>query len=234
MDWLVLEKGSDMIGMEEKEPDLSGLDSDQREICAYLASWGDQWVPQVDIAKRAGGKRRFQEDPEWAVRMFPSLVESRLVESNSNGHYRLRRRVKQETLKEPDKTKEEVSLEKLTGARKKILFVDDDLVCRKLVGAYLQNSGYEVLTAQDATEAMVMAEGGNLSLIILDLDLEGESGLMLMKFLKRNNSAVPIILYTGLSHDDKHTLEMLKEGAHQYVQKGPVADLGKAVKNVLV
>jgi len=115
-------------------------------------------------------------------------------------------------------------------ASKKILYVDDDKDWRDVVTGTLHDAGHEVLTAKDATEAMVLTEGVKLGLTILDLDLAGEDGLILMKFFKRNQPDVPIILYTGLSHDDNAILAMLKQGAHQYVRKGPLGDLRKAVQ----
>ena len=108
--------------------------------------------------------------------------------------------------------------------------MDDDKDWRDVVSAALQDAGYKAMTAKDATEAMRLAEGVNLALIILDLDLDGEDGLVLMKFSKRNEPDVPIILYTGLRHDDDAILEMLRQGAHQYVRKGPLEDLCKAVQ----
>ena len=113
---------------------------------------------------------------------------------------------------------------------KKILYVDDDKDWRDVVTVTLQDAGYEVLTAKNATEAMQMTEVGVIGSIILDLDLDGEDGWMLMKFFKRNQPDLPIILYTGLSHDDDAILEMLRQGAHRYVRKGPMEDLCKAVK----
>jgi CheY-like chemotaxis protein len=77
---------------------------------------------------------------------------------------------------------------------------------------------------------MRLTDGVKLGLIILDLDLDGEDGLVLMKFFKCNQPDVPIILYTGLNHDDAAILEMLRQGAHQYVRKGPLEDLRKAVQ----
>ena len=118
-------------------------------------------------------------------------------------------------------------------AKKTILFVDDDKDWRELVTTVLRDSGYEVRTARDATEAMVQTEGVQLSLMILDLDLGGESGLMLLSFLQRNQPGVPIILFTGLNHDDEQIQGMLKQGAHQYVRKGPLEDLSKAVEVAL-
>ena len=53
---------------------------------------------------------------------------------------------------------------------------------------------------------------------------------MLMRFFKRNQPDVPIILYTGLGHDDEAIQEMLRQGARQYVRKGPLAELLQAVR----
>jgi CheY-like chemotaxis protein len=65
-------------------------DRDQREICAYLACWREKWISQAEICRRAGGKRRFQEDSRWAIALLPRLVEKGLIESDANGHFRLR------------------------------------------------------------------------------------------------------------------------------------------------
>jgi len=116
---------------------------------------------------------------------------------------------------------------------KQILYVDDDKEWREVVSVTFQDDGHEVLTAKDATEAMRLAADAKLALIILDLDLDGEDGLVLMRFFKHNQPDVPIILYTGLRHDDDAILEMLRQGALQYVRKGPLEDLHKAVQAVV-
>ena len=113
--------------------------------------------------------------------------------------------------------------------RKTILFVDDDEGWREVVAVRLQDAGFEVLTAKDASEAMERAEGIELGLIILDLDLKGESGLALMRCLKRNHPDLPILLYTAQDYDNAAILAMLKEGAHQYLQKGSLEELIVAV-----
>ena len=106
-----------------------------------------------------------------------------------------------------------------------VLFIDDDQAWREIVQASLQNAGYNILTAQDASEAMERAEGVNLGLIILDLNLGGESGLTFMKYLKHNNPGVPILLFTGMEHDDPTIRSMLDQGADQYVRKGSLEEL---------
>ena len=68
------------------------MDADERDICLYLKSWPGQFVSAREISRRAGGKRRFQVEPNWASAALSRLQERALVESDSTGHYRLRRR----------------------------------------------------------------------------------------------------------------------------------------------
>lgn len=108
--------------------------------------------------------------------------------------------------------------------------MDDHKDWRDVVTATFQDAGYESLTAENATPALLLAEGVKLGLTILDPDLDGEDGLALMKFFKANQPDVAIILCSGLGHDNDATLEMLRQGAHQYVRKGPLEDLCKATQ----
>jgi hypothetical protein len=72
------------------------MDADEKAICEYLKSWPDQYVSGREISRRAGGKWRFREDPEWAGPVLTRLVERSIVESDSTGHYRLVRQTKSE------------------------------------------------------------------------------------------------------------------------------------------
>ena len=55
-----------------------------------------------------------------------------------------------------------------------------------------------------------------------------------MRFLKHNHPNVPIILYTGVVHDDETVKELLSQGAHQYLIKGGNLDeLLKVVQNAV-
>lgn len=116
---------------------------------------------------------------------------------------------------------------------KKILFVEDDQDWRLMVTTGLKDAGYEVLAVPGAAEALLQTSEAGFSLIILDLDLGGENGLMLLQHLKRNHPGAPIILHTGLEHDDLAIQNMLKHGAHHYVRKGAVSGLLAAVKSAL-
>ena len=66
------------------------MDSDEREICGYLKACPGQWVSGREISRRASGKRRFREDPNWTAQPLNRLLERAILESDSTGHYRLK------------------------------------------------------------------------------------------------------------------------------------------------
>ena len=68
------------------------MDADERDVCLYLKSFPGQFVSYKDISRRAGGKRRYREEPEWATPVLSKLVEKAIIESDATGHYRLKTR----------------------------------------------------------------------------------------------------------------------------------------------
>ncbi len=65
------------------------MDPDEKDICEFLKSWQGQFVAVKEICRRAGGKWRFKDDPNWAVPVLQRLLEMKLVESDTTGHFRL-------------------------------------------------------------------------------------------------------------------------------------------------
>ena len=115
----------------------------------------------------------------------------------------------------------------------RILYVEDLEDWRSLVSSSLSSEGFEVVTANDASEAMLAFDSAEFKLVILDLRLKGESGIMLMRFLKHNHQEVPILLYTSLDHDDGTIEVMLKEGAERYLHKGSMEELLATVRSMV-
>jgi DNA-binding NtrC family response regulator len=113
---------------------------------------------------------------------------------------------------------------------KKILVVEDDEAWRRMAAAALQEAGFEVVGVSGAREAVLQKELTDLSLIVLDLDLGGENGLMLMKHLKRYHPNVPIMIYTGMEPDEAAVQRMREQGAELFLRKGPVSELVGTVK----
>ena len=113
---------------------------------------------------------------------------------------------------------------------KKILFVDDESDWRSVVATTLKDVGHETMVAKNGSEAMKLADGAQLGLIILDMDLAGEDGLSLMRYLRRNHPDVPVVIYTGLDHDEEAIRNILRNGATRYVRKGTLEELVSAVQ----
>jgi DNA-binding response OmpR family regulator len=111
-----------------------------------------------------------------------------------------------------------------------VLFVDDENDWRFMAPSYLEEFGFKVLTARNGTEALMVSNGVRLNVIVLDINLAGENGLVFVEFLKRNHPDVPILLYTGMEHDKSEIADMLKRGAHQYLRKSSMQDLLAAVQ----
>ena len=76
------------------------MEPEEKEICNYLKSLPGQFISGREIARRAGGKWRHREDPQWAVKFLSQLVEKKIIESDATGHYRL---IIKEDRKNPNK-----------------------------------------------------------------------------------------------------------------------------------
>jgi len=70
---------------------MPGMDSDEKEICNYLKSHHGEFVSAREIARRAGGKWRFRDEPNWATQSLLRLIEKGILESDASGYYRLRK-----------------------------------------------------------------------------------------------------------------------------------------------
>lgn len=66
------------------------MDADERDVFQFLKDRGNDYVNAREIARRAGGKRRFQDDPEWAKRILLNMVERGILESDMLGRYRVK------------------------------------------------------------------------------------------------------------------------------------------------
>lgn len=114
----------------------------------------------------------------------------------------------------------------------KILLVEDNKQWRRMAAGALQDAGFEVVSVSGAGEAALQKDLSDLASIILDLDLGGENGLMLMKHLKRYHPNVPIMIYTGMEPDPKAVARMREQGASLFLRKGPMSELVSSVKSL--
>jgi two-component system, OmpR family, alkaline phosphatase synthesis response regulator PhoP len=102
----------------------------------------------------------------------------------------------------------------------RILVVDDDREIVRLVRAYLEQSGYEVLTAYDGETALHCLRRERPDLMLLDLMLPGRDGLDVTRVVRGdvNMAAMPIIMLTARV-EDHDKIVGLELGADDYVTK---------------
>ena len=98
-----------------------------------------------------------------------------------------------------------------------VLIVEDDEVARTKLAGYLETAGYRVSEAIDGRGAREVLGGDPVDLVLLDINLPGEDGLELTRFI-RSSRDVGIILVTGRT-DDVDRIVGLEIGADDYVTK---------------
>lgn len=84
--------------------------------------------------------------------------------------------------------------------KKTIVIADDDPICLKLVERDLTQAGYEVVTAQDGTQAIDKIKALRPSLVILDIFMPHLHGSEVASKMKEDPSLekIPIIFLTGI------------------------------------
>src|SRR6266581_3927482 len=98
-----------------------------------------------------------------------------------------------------------------------ILIVDDDADVRQMIADYLADFDLRVSSAADSRAMREALDSGVVDLIVLDLRLNQEDGMMLAREL-RAHSSIPIVMLTSRK-DDADRIMGLELGADDYVTK---------------
>ncbi len=101
----------------------------------------------------------------------------------------------------------------------KILIVDDEETLCEALSFNLEAEGYETTVAHSAEQALDLPLE-SYSLILLDIMMDGMSGVQLARILKRNpvTARIPIIFCTARDTEDD-MIEGLRIGADDYIAK---------------
>jgi DNA-binding response OmpR family regulator len=98
-----------------------------------------------------------------------------------------------------------------------ILVIDDDSQIRALLQEYLAENGLRVSTASSGAEMSQILNDEAIDLVVLDLRLGGEDGMVIARSL-RDQSAIPIVMLTGV-RDEADRVMGLELGADDYLTK---------------
>lgn len=115
-----------------------------------------------------------------------------------------------------------------------ILVVDDEEDLRDVVADYLEDEGFNVLTASSGNEAFDIVKNNIVHLIISDINMPQGNGVELLNNVKKDNPEKPVLLFiTGFA--DVTIEEAYEKGAEALFSK-PIdfAKLIQVVKEHLV
>jgi Response regulators consisting of a CheY-like receiver domain and a winged-helix DNA-binding domain len=99
----------------------------------------------------------------------------------------------------------------------RVLVVDDEEKIAKMVGSYLEASGYEPAFAFSGDEALAKFESISPDCVILDINMPGKDGLEVAREI-RSSSKVPIIFLSARAEEIDKVLG-LELGGDDYVTK---------------
>ena len=106
----------------------------------------------------------------------------------------------------------------------RVLLVDDDESCRGFLAFGLEHEGATVVQAETAEEAVEILKTSHFDAITTDINLPGEDGFWLLKYVRKNIGDIPVILITGYSSVSS-AVDALKLGAQDYLPK-PIESSG--------
>ena len=98
-----------------------------------------------------------------------------------------------------------------------VLAVDDDPTMRELISDYLSQHELRVTTVADGRAMREVIAEQVVDLVVLDLKLKSEDGMVLARGL-RDESAIPIIMLTGRAEEADRVMG-LELGADDYLTK---------------
>ena len=106
---------------------------------------------------------------------------------------------------------------KRTMSVSNVLLVEDDQLTQSLLKSYLEKESFKVSVASNGQEMSKLLERRDFALLILDLGLPDEDGLVLIRQV-RMVSDIPIVVITSRSQQDVRNLA-LELGADDYLTK---------------
>jgi DNA-binding NtrC family response regulator len=100
--------------------------------------------------------------------------------------------------------------------KKRILIVEDEDKLRRILELQLVDSGFDVVKAASAEEALPLIDRADL--ILTDFKLPGMSGLEMLQLVRKQNTQVPVIVMTAFGTIE-NAVEAMKAGASDFLLK---------------
>ena len=104
------------------------------------------------------------------------------------------------------------------AARKLLLIVEDDESLARTLKRSFERRDYRVLTASSHAEMVELLKSESPGYAVVDLKLNGASGLSCVQTLHAHDAAMNIVVLTGFA-SIATAVEAIKLGAHHYLAK---------------
>ena len=105
----------------------------------------------------------------------------------------------------------------------KVLIVDDEIFIRESLSIFLEDEGFEVITAENGRIGIEEFIKNQPDIVILDLRMPEMSGMEVIPKIREITDLVPIIIVSG-NNEISDAVEALRIGAWDYITK-PIQDL---------
>ncbi|MFT3682450.1 MAG: sigma-54 dependent transcriptional regulator [Ferruginibacter sp.] len=106
---------------------------------------------------------------------------------------------------------------------KRILIIDDDTDMCQLLARFLQRKGFETDIATNGNRGIAAYKEKDFDLVLCDFRLGDKEGADVLREIKKINHDALLIFITGYS-DIKTAVEMMKQGAFDYIAKPLIPD----------
>ncbi len=100
----------------------------------------------------------------------------------------------------------------------KILIVDDEIIMRESLAGWLERDGHDVKTAASGEEALEKVKDTHFDILLLDIKMEGISGLDVLKRVKESDPEVAVVMITAYGSIST-AIDAMKNEAYDYLLK---------------
>jgi CheY-like chemotaxis protein len=109
----------------------------------------------------------------------------------------------------------------MTGARPKILFVDDDPLMHRLYLPHIERAGYDVVGLMEGSEAGQVADRELPQVVVMDMVLPGADGVAAILEIKKQEStkAIPVIAISADPEYHQFRQQLSRLGADSFLSK---------------
>jgi twitching motility two-component system response regulator PilH len=104
----------------------------------------------------------------------------------------------------------------------RVLVIDDSPTDVRVLTVLLERNGFEVISANNATDGIAMARMHQPELILMDVIMPGTNGFQATRMLSKDphTAAIPVIIVTT-KNMEADRLWGLRQGARDFVTKPP-------------